>query len=82
MTQLQCDISENLAARLQRKAEALNLSVSTYLAQLIQKELSTDDELAKENGWPEGYFDLFGSGKDDPIERPDQREYPVKEITL
>lgn len=97
MTQLRCDVSDEMAAWVQRKAEAMNLSVSKYVARLILQDKKTekvgadkaeldrektDRELEKENGWPEGYFDLLGSGKDDPIERPDQWEHPLKEIVL
>lgn len=82
MTQLQCDISDELAVQLQQKAAALNLSISKYITRLIQKDLSTEEDIAAANGWPDDYFDLFGSGKDSPIERPDQWEYPLKEITL
>ncbi len=71
MTQLQCDIPEETATRLQRKAKQMNLSVSRYLAQLIEKDLKA--------GWPEGYFDLFGSCKDAPLERPDQGENQIRE---
>jgi hypothetical protein len=69
MTQLQCDIPEETANRLQRKAKQMNLSVSRYLAQLIEKDLKT--------GWPEGYFNLFGSCKDAPLERLDQGETQI-----
>ena len=82
MTQLQCDIPAETAARLQRKAKEMNLSVSKYITQLLQKDLRTNEELARDNGWPEGIFDLYGSGKDDPIERPDQNEFPLKDIVL
>ena len=82
MTQLKCDIPAETAARLQKKAKEMNLSVSMYVTQLLQKDLRTNEELARENGWPEGFLDLYGSGKDDPIERPDQYEYPLKDIVL
>ncbi|MGD1895580.1 MAG: hypothetical protein ACFB16_01365 [Phormidesmis sp.] len=74
MAQLQCDIPEETAIQLQRKAEKMNLSVSKYLAQLIDRDLKA--------GWPEGYFDLFGSCKDAPLERPAQGESPVRETLL
>ncbi|MEL7141929.1 MAG: hypothetical protein AAFY33_12100 [Cyanobacteria bacterium J06643_4] len=97
MTQLQLDIPDEAAAWLEQQAQTLNLSVSKYVAQLIQQDrktektetesgsrhqVKTDRALEKENGWPEGYFDLLGSGKDDPIERPNQWEHPLKEISL
>ena len=29
--------------------------------------------------WPEGYFELFGSWKEAPLERPDQGNYEKRE---
>ncbi|MEO1393083.1 MAG: hypothetical protein AAFV90_09245 [Cyanobacteria bacterium J06634_5] len=81
-TQLQCDIPTETAARLQKKAEEMNLSVSKYITQLLQKDLRTDEELAKDNGWPEGFFDLYGSTQDAPLERPHQGEHQAREPLL
>ncbi|MBE9064033.1 hypothetical protein [cf. Phormidesmis sp. LEGE 11477] len=74
MTQLQCDIPDEIATRLQQKAKRMNLSVSRYLAQLIEKDLET--------GWPEGYFDLFGSCQAAPLERPEQGENQIRDTLL
>ncbi|PZO11722.1 MAG: hypothetical protein DCF25_18825 [Leptolyngbya foveolarum] len=97
MTQLQLDISDEMAAWIQREAKEMSLSVSEYVAQMLQKarknkkakvekadldEVKTVEELAKENGWPESFLALYGSGKDDPIEHPDQNEYSLKDIVL
>lgn len=81
-TQLQCDIPTETAARLQKKAEEMNLSVSKYITQLLQKDLRTDEELAKDNGWPEGFFDLYESTQDAPLERPNQGEHQAREPLL
>ena len=67
MPQLHCYVKEELADRLQKKAEMAHLSVSKYLALLVEKEVGTQ--------WPEGYFDLFGSWKGGTLERPSQGEY-------
>ncbi len=81
MAQLQVNISAETAARLQQKADDLNLSASKCVEKLLQKELmiqeklNINEELARENGWPEGFFDLYGCSKDAPIERPDQGEF-------
>lgn len=74
MTQLQCDIPEETATRLLQKANQMNLSVSKYLAQLIEQDLKV--------GWPEGYFDLFGSCQDAPLERLTQGENQSRETLL
>lgn len=53
MPQLHCYIPDELADQLQHKATQAHLSVSKYLALLIQKDVGS--------AWPENYFDLFGS---------------------
>ncbi|MEL6353008.1 MAG: hypothetical protein AAFR58_14730 [Cyanobacteria bacterium J06627_28] len=97
MTQLQLDIPDEAAAWLEQQAQTLNLSVSKYVAQLIQQHKMTlktdadrtqldkveiDEALARENGWPEGFFDLYGSTQNAPLERPDQGEHQTREILL
>ena len=42
-------VFEDLAKQLREKAEAKNLSVSTYVAETMQRETHA--------GWPEGYFE-------------------------
>ena len=71
MPQLHCYVPDDLAKRLQEKAQQAHLSVSKYLALLIKKEV--------ENQWPEGYFELFGSWQGDPLERPPQGDYERRE---
>jgi hypothetical protein len=66
MPQLHCYVKEELADKLQIKARQAHLSVSRYLALLVEKEVEAQ--------WPEGYFDLFGSWNGDPLERPTQSE--------
>ena len=67
MPQLHCYLKQELADQLQEKALQANLSVSKYLALLVEKEVQTQ--------WPEGYFELFGSWKGDALERSPQGEY-------
>lgn len=45
-------------------------------------EAKTIEELAKENGWPKEFLDLYGSSKDAPMERPDQGEFQVRETIV
>ncbi len=74
MPQLHCYVAEDVASQLQQKAERAHLSVSRYLALLIQKDIGTE--------WPEGYFDLFGSWEGEVLERPEQGEYELREVML
>ena len=71
MPQLHCYIKYELADKLQEKAQQENLSVSKYLALLVEKEIQTQ--------WPEGYFELFGSWMGDDLERPPQGDYEQRE---
>lgn len=74
MPQLHCYVAEDVAAHLQQKAERTHLSVSKYIALLIQKDIN--------NQWPEGYFDLFGTWEGLPLQRPEQTAYEQREVLL
>ena len=67
MPQLHCYVQDELAKKLQEKAQHAHLSVSKYLALLVEREVETQ--------WPENYFELFGGWKGEPLERTDQGEY-------
>ena len=71
MPQLHCHVKDELAERLQKKAEQAHLSVSRYLALLVERELESE--------WPEGYFELFGSWQGEPLKRPSQGESETRE---
>jgi len=71
MTQLHCYVPDDVASKLQKKAQQAHLSVSKYLAFLVKKEV--------ENQWPEDYFELFGSWEGTPLERPVQNDYEQRE---
>lgn len=71
MPQLHCYVKEELADKLQIKARQAHLSVSRYLALLVEKEVEAQ--------WPEGYFDLFGRWNGDPLERPAPGEQEPRE---
>ena len=71
MPQLHCYVPDELAKRLQAKAQQSHLSVSKYLALLIKKEV--------DNQWPEGYFELFGSWQGEPLKRAPQEDYEQRE---
>ncbi len=67
MPQLHCYVREELADKLQEKARHANLSVSKYLASLVEREVQTQ--------WPEDYFELFGSWKGGEFQREPQGDY-------
>jgi hypothetical protein len=54
MPQLHLYIPEELAAEVARKARARGLSVSRFLAELVQQRVAT--------AWPERYFDQVVGG--------------------
>lgn len=59
-------ISDELEALIARKAQAANLSVSKFLARLVQRELAAE-------AWPPGYFDdVFGAWAGEPLTRASQ----------
>jgi len=67
MSQLYCDIPDELARKLEEKAKRVKMPVSKYLAKLIERDV--------EEQWPKDYFDCFGGWQGDPLERPKQGEY-------
>ena len=67
MSQLHCYVPDEVAKKLQVKAEQAHLSVSKYLALLIEREV--------ENQWPENFFELFGNWQGIPLERFDQGNF-------
>ena len=70
MSQLHCYVNDELAKRFQKKAEHAHLSVSRYLATLVEREVM--------NQWPEGYFELFGNWKGE-LERTEVIDYETRE---
>ena len=64
MPQLHTYVSENVAEKLRRRAEALGLSTSKYLAELARREVGS--------GWPEGYFERVAGKWQGDLQRPPQ----------
>ena len=69
MAQLHCCVPDEVARKLQARAKQAHLSVSKYLALLIEREVA--------NQWPENYFELFGNWQGEPLERPDQGNFEI-----
>ncbi|MBS3932720.1 MAG: hypothetical protein KGZ35_00020 [Truepera sp.] len=69
MPQLHFYVPDEVAQQLRAKAEAKNLSVSKYIASIVEREVG--------QGWPTGYFrEVAGSWVGD---FPDIAELPLEE---
>jgi hypothetical protein len=72
MPQLHFYVPEETADELRKRAEAKGISLSRYLASLVQAEVPS--------GWPERFFeDVVGGWKGEPLERPPQGKYEERE---
>ena len=67
MPQLHCYVQDDLAVKLQEKAQQAHLSVSKYLALLVEREVAT--------GWPDNYFEVFGGWQGEALVRPQQGDF-------
>lgn len=72
MPQLHLYVSDEVAAEIGRRAEAAGVSVSRFLAKLVQERASA--------GWPDGWFDRVPGGwQGAPLERAPQGEVEPRE---
>ncbi len=72
MPQLHLYVPEDVAERLRERAKARDLSVSKYLAQIVEREVAV--------GWPDEYFaEVIGAWVGEPLQRPEQ--LPLEERT-
>jgi len=72
MPQLHLYVPDDLAQAIHRRAEQRGLSVSRYLADVVQREVG--------RGWPTGFFDeVVGGWQGDPLERPPQGKLESRE---
>ena len=63
--QMHLYVTDAIAEAVKKKADALGLSVSRFLADLVRREVG--------GSWPEGYFEsVIGGWQGQPIERPPQ----------
>lgn len=68
MPQLHLYVPEELAAEIARRAEALGMSVSRFLAEVVRRDIGT--------AWPNEYFeDVVGGWRGEPLGRADRLEY-------
>lgn len=63
MSQLHFYVPDELEAQIRIKAKQANLPLSQYLAQIVKRETSA------QNQWPAGYFDLFDAWQGAPQAR-------------
>ena len=64
MPQLHLYVPEEVAAIVRRRAEAEGLTLSRYLALLVEREAAP--------GWPPAYFERVAGGWKGALERPPQ----------
>ena len=65
MPQLHFYVSEPIAEKIQQRARMAELSVSRYVAQLVQQEIGDD--------WPSDFFEtVVGGWAGAPLQRPPQ----------
>jgi len=68
MPQLHFYISELTAQKLQQQARMAGISMSSYVAELVQREVGDD--------WPPDFFEtVVGGWIGDPLRRTDQGEW-------
>ena len=73
MAQLHLSVDAETAAQLAEEADLRGLSLSKYLAELLQR--------AMPSRWPKGYLDaVIGSCADAPLEVPE--DVPIDEVDL
>lgn len=66
MSQLHFYVPDEVEAQIRIKAKQANLPLSQYLALVVKRETSA------QNQWPAGYFDLFDAWQGEPAKRPDE----------
>ena len=72
MSQLHFYVSDEIEKQIRAKAKQAKLSLSKYLAELVKRETSA------QNQWPDGYFDLFDHWEGEPLSRPDELTFDTR----
>lgn len=68
MPQLHFYVPKDLAERILQEAQTAQKSVSSYLAELVKREMAPN--------WPEGFFDeVVGGWQGESLQRPPQGEF-------
>jgi hypothetical protein len=72
MPQLHLYLSKEVAGEVKRRAKSKGLSVSSYLADLVQGQII--------DKWPKNFFsDVVGSWAGEPLTRPSQLELETRD---
>jgi hypothetical protein len=72
MPQLHLYLPKDTAEEVKRRARTKKVSVSSYLAELVQSRIVDD--------WPDNFFaNVIGGWQDKPLKRPSQLEFEVRE---
>ena len=72
MPQLHLSVSETLAASLRRDAEAAGVTLSTYLARIVARQVAAP--------YPDGFLEqIVGGWQGEPLERPPQGQLDRRE---
>ena len=74
MPQLHFYLPEDVAKQVRENAEQLGQSTSSYVASIVKEKIQL--------GWPEGYFESFGSGDVDINLTDDSDMLPLDEVEL
>jgi hypothetical protein len=73
MPQLHFYVPDELAEKIRQEAQAADMSVSRYLANLVKREVASE--------WPEGFFEeVVGGWIGEPLQRPLQGEFEHREV--
>ena len=78
MAQLSLYMDETTMAGLREDAARRGVSISAYAREVLETR-NTRNAAGWENGWPPGFFDLYGSSPDFP-EAEDLEPSPVKPL--
>jgi len=72
MPQLHFYVNEQIARSIRERADAAGLSVSKYLAEVVQRDL--------EPHWPEGFFETVAGGwQGEPLSRHEQGQFETRD---
>ena len=72
MTHVELEIPDEVAKQLRQRAEQLGMTVPTYVAEIVRRDVAT--------GWPPRFFEeVVGGWKGAPLERPSQGELEARD---
>ena len=76
MAQISLYVPDSVMAELREDAERQGVSISAYTRSVLENR-NNKGRLDWSNGWPPGYFDLYGSSPDFP-DVPDLEPEPIE----